>query len=106
MATFNLDNAHQVADEYFHRVDLTSCPFTHNMGKINEDTYEITCWLYFSKADNIDAKKEIKFLHGLLKEFSLDTVNWSDFKQNFLGAGYSWLEFDQQLVVSSQIKEK
>ena len=38
MTTFNLDDAHQVADEYFCWVDLTGCSLTHNVGKINQDT--------------------------------------------------------------------
>ena len=82
MVTLNLGNAHQVADEYFHPANFTSHLFTHNVGKINEDTYEITCQLCFNKADNIDTKKGIKFLNELLREFSLNTVGWSNFKQN------------------------
>ena len=89
MSTFNLEDTYQVDNEYFHWADLTSSSFTHNVGKLNVDTYEITCWLYFNKADRIDAENEIIFLNELLKEFSLKTVSCSDFKQNFLGAGDS-----------------
>ena len=89
MSTFNLESPYQVDDEYFHWADLTSSSFTYNVSKLNADTFEITCWLYFNKADKIDAENKIIFLNELLKEFSLKTGSCSDFKQNFLGAGHS-----------------